>query len=439
MHDFKKTDFYAKKPATLPRFVYRRLVQLLRSDPVNRQKAISGAIAELTSTSHPDFRKFKFFVPEFLRKALSTSELSHLEAETAPRRKHAARLKMVYPHVSDEFSLDADFLASVFDLTDGPEVKSDGRFFTVGSCFARNIATHLTNNGYNAATFEMAEDLNSPISNAFILDLVRRPATEQIELLAHWIRTIFPESGTPDVSKAVDRHMQLIGRMADQLRLADCVVLTLGNIVDFFKSDADPSKALLDKIFPKIVAMPPSEDIEVRSGAASRLKAKGAVLRLASYGETLEAIALCLQGIRALTQAPIVVTLSPVPIDSVIGLAESDLCSAIEVDCVSKSRLRSAFDECLPALPNGDAAIHYFPSFEIVRWVAPMLPFPSFGMDDAAARHVSSPILDAVCSLFLTRSIKWATGEARLPGQSAPEHETASRSLYQVGEKCNKP
>jgi hypothetical protein len=36
-----------------------------------------------------------------------------------------------------------------------------------------------------------------------------------------------------------------------------------------------------------------------------------------------------------------------------------------------------------------------------------MLPIPTFGLDDAASRHVSSPILDAVCSLFLNRFVQW--------------------------------
>ena len=109
---------------------------------------------------------------------------------------------------------------------------------------------------------------------------------------------------------------------------------------------------------------------------------------------------------RRLSMAPIVVTVSPVPVDSVIGLADPELRSAIEVDCVSKSRLRSALDTVLPTLRKANVAIHYFPAFEIVRWIAPMLAIPSFGSEDAASRHVSSPVLDSVCSLFMEHFIK---------------------------------
>ena len=117
---------------------------------------------------------------------------------------------------------------------------------------------------------------------------------------------------------------------------ADCVILTLGNVVDFFRDDGTHGKPLMDNIFPKFIAMPGSEDINVRSASAANLKTKGAVLRLATYSETLEAIRACIAGIRSVTNATLVVTISPVPIDSAIGLATHHLQSAIEIDCVSK-------------------------------------------------------------------------------------------------------
>lgn len=411
----KRTNFYDDKPVTLPRFVYRRLAQSLAANPNSRQQALASAVAELMSSQNPDVRKFKFIIPDFLRKLLSLSEASQFDSELSARKAHTSRLKMVFPHVSDEFVLNAEFLTSIFDLDHGPQIKAPGRFFTVGSCFARNIALYLANNGYAANTFELAEDLNSPISNAFIFDLINRSPQTQVEIIDRWLRAIFPESNNTEISQAGQSQILRLERLAAHLKEADCIVLTLGNVVDFFKCDPDPSKPLLDNIFPKFVAMPANEDISVRSGAASRLKSKGAVLRLASYGETLEAITGCIRGIRALTQVPIVVTLSPVPVDSVIGLSEKHSHSAIEVDCISKSRLRSAFHDAMHMLGDTGASIFYYPSFEIVRWVAPMLPIPTFGLDDAAARHVSSPILEAVSSLFLRRFIQLEGGDGKQP------------------------
>ena len=38
----------------------------------------------------------------------------------------------------------------------------------------------------------------------------------------------------------------------------------------------------------------------------------------------------------------------------------------------------------------------------------PMLEMPLFGFDDAASRHVSSPVLNAVCAVFLKEFVKFA-------------------------------
>lgn len=424
----EKPDFYGRKPISLARFVYRRLAEALQANPGARQRAIAAAVTELLAGKDPDLRKFKFFVPDALKKVLSADETARVTAEIAERTAHARRLKMVFPHVSDEFSLDPEFLVSVFDLNGGPRVAAPGRFFTIGSCFARNIAEYLQANGYQARTFELFEDLNSPISNAFTLDLMRRTLADQRACLAGWVGTIYPELDQLNVDQTVDGLLGETTRLAKELSEADCVVLTLGNVVDFFKTDAKPSAPLLEKIVPKFVAMSPSEDIAVRASGASRLKSKGAILRLASHTETVEAINCCIHGIRAVSRAPIVVTVSPVPVDSVIGLADPGLRSAIEVDCVSKSRLRSAFDTALPALREAGGDIHYFPAFEIVRWIAPLLAIPSFGLEDAASRHVSSPILDGVCGLFMEHFVKLPEA-AKTPSENSAARGTHAPAL----------
>jgi hypothetical protein len=405
LRTLERVDFYGRKPASLPRFVYRRLATALQDPSTDRGAAIDAAVTELLSGEHPDLRKFKFTLPDFLRKLLTPDEAKDMLGRTAARRDRARSLKMVFPHVSDEFSLDPDFLATALDLDHGPALGADARFFTVGSCFARNIAEFLTRNGRQAHTFSLAEDLNSPISNAFIFDVLGREPQAQVEALTAWTQRLFPELAPGEAERAATQKQQEMMGLKTAVAQADCVILTLGNVVDFFLEDSASPVPLMDKVAPKFIAMPSDENIEVRASAAARLKKLGATLRMASHEETREAIAGCIQGIRAMTAAPIVVTLSPVPVDSAIGLS-SDLRSAVEVDCVSKSRLRCAFDEVAQALRAQGAPIHYFPSFEIVRWIAPLLPIPSFGMDDAAARHVSSPILDAVCALFIQRFVR---------------------------------
>ena len=408
MADEKKFNFYGGKSSALPRFVYRRLAAALQTNGQPREPLIDAAVTELLTGKDPDLRKFKFFVPGFLKQKLSPDELAHFERQTAKRQERASQLKMVFPHVADEFSVDQAFLDSVFDMESGPTLVRGVGFFTIGSCFARNIAQHLAVNGHQAKTFGLAEDLNSPMSNAFLLQMMGRTAAEQIDILKHWINTIFPDLADGEKNAVAAQKQRDVAELHGNLKAADCVILTLGNVVDFFRDDGSHGTPLMENIFPKFIAMPGSEDINVRSASAANLKGKGAVLRLATYSETLEAIQTCIRGIRSVTDATLVVTISPVPIDSVIGLVTHHLKSAIEVDCVSKSRLRSAFDDVFAAERRTDAAIWYFPSFEIVRWIAPLLPIPAFGLDDAASRHVSSPILNGICSLFTQKFITFS-------------------------------
>jgi hypothetical protein len=132
------------------------------------------------------------------------------------------------------------------------------------------------------------------------------------------------------------------------------------------------------------------------------LRQVGAELRLGTFEETKTAINRLYRSVRAINPAaPIVFTLSPVPIDSVLGIHKPLPYGAIETDCISKSTLRVAIAELLPAWDN--ASVHYFPSYEIVRWVGAMLDIPIFGAQDAASRHVSEEILNAVYAFFLRK------------------------------------
>jgi len=152
----------------------------------------------------------------------------------------------------------------------------------------------------------------------------------------HWLRRIFPEVAQAQLEAAAVAKLEALEVLAAHLRAADCVIMTLGTVVDFFRDDVAASAPLMDKTLPKFVAMTIEGDLGPNPNAALRLKKQGATLRLATHAETREAIAGCIEGIRSITAAPIVITLSPVPVDSVIGLA-GGLKSGIEVDCVSKS------------------------------------------------------------------------------------------------------
>jgi len=74
---------------------------------------------------------------------------------------------------------------------------------------------------------------------------------------------------------------------------------------------------------------------------------------------------------RVNAHAPIVFTLSPVPL-----VPTHREVSCLTADCVSKSVLRVALDQVMSDQAPG---VFYWPSFEIVKWVGANLPWSAFG------------------------------------------------------------
>jgi hypothetical protein len=88
----------------------------------------------------------------------------------------------------------------------------------------------------------------------------------------------------------------------------------------------------------------------------------------------------------------IVLTVSPVPLNSVAGGG-----SAVLADCVSKSTLRVVADDFMRL---GIEGVYYWPSFEIVRWLGAHIG-PVYGADDDLHRHVNLSMIDLIVKLFL--------------------------------------
>lgn len=408
-----KMNFYGTTPLSKPILAYRMAVRALQ-DATDRGSVIEDLLARLEG-KEAGFRKFRFFLPDLLKRHLTADEAAQADARLAPRRARAAQLKLVYPDAADEFSLDQDFLAAVLDVDHGPALEGDVRYFTMGSCFAVNIATYLIAAGHTAAAFPLAEDLNSPLSNAFILNLLAKSPDESLAEMTRWVQRSFPEASPGDAARVAALKVRKVDELAASLAQADCVVLTLGNVVDFFVEGCDPTLPVMDKIFPIYVAMPnsgedaASENDDSRAKAVALLKRQGASLRFATSEETREALRICVAGLRAVTDAPVVITVSPVPLSNAMSVGGMSATSAIEADCISKSRLRSALDDVLPDLQARHGGVFYFPAFEIVRWIGPTLPAQVFGRDDGGARHPSSATIEAVCALFVDRFVRRKT------------------------------
>jgi hypothetical protein len=400
--------FYDAKDRDVPRFVYRRLLHEVRSasGPEQRASAIAAALAEIKANgAKGDFVKMKWVVPAYLRANLTPAELAQFDAELAQRRaRRNPRYREVYPHCADEFVLDPSFLDATLASRAAPAITPATRIITLGSCFARNIAVYLKSNGYRAEVFPLAEDLNSPMSNAKMLAVATAAPSARAAYLKHWMTILLPGEDASAVDRAAAKESEKLDQLVASIREAEFVIVTAGNVFDFFLRPAEGDVAPQIPVAPKFLRSSNTEDMELRNSSAAALKGAGAVFRMANFAETTASLRALHAAIRTINpHAHFLFTLSPVPIDSAIGVETAMPLGAMELDCVSKSTLRAALHELYAEWAASDPKAYYFPSFEIVRWIGAMLPIPIFGNEDAAARHVSSDILNAVYGHFLSK------------------------------------
>ncbi|HYC34820.1 MAG TPA: GSCFA domain-containing protein [Usitatibacter sp.] len=237
-----------------------------------------------------------------------------------------------------------------------PPLARETPVTTFGSCFAANLARMLKSAGVDATNLLIEESINSPLANrAFLEGLV--------------------EAGNANVARMEATYgAEFLKRAREQLGRAEVIVLTLGVAPAFFHR-ADGRLAFL-------------EDYRV-------LLHEGAVeMRTPGVEDTKRAIGDMLGLVRRLNAAArLYVSISPVPL---MGTAE--LASALTADCVSKSTLRAALHEVLQA--DAVSGVHYWPSFEMVRWLGAHTTLPAFGADDKVSRHVSNWLVEMIVERF---------------------------------------
>jgi len=219
---------------------------------------------------------------------------------------------------------------------------SSRRLLTFGSCFAVNMGRALRERGQSVYTLVIAEDVNSCFNNLQLLRAVflgeHSTVSEELRLISELDYAALKE----EFCKATD------------------IVFTLGNI---FHLENDGQPTLYGK--------------------------DGAVLVAESVAETTACLREIFDLLAKFTGASVLASVSPIPI---FGYRGSDFSSAMEADCVSKSQLRVALNECLRDFP----AVRYIPTFEIFRWLPAHQAFPTFGLDDSNPRHINQALLNRV-------------------------------------------
>lgn len=249
-------------------------------------------------------------------------------------------------------------------------------FFTLGSCFAGNLAERLKERGFPVHYEDIGEEVNSTFANKSLLD---------------WIEQGVIDEPTAMMDALYGSRVQK--RFRKGLRHCHVFVMTLGVAAGFFHEDTGA------------FAFAP---LTTRLGGEALFKRYR--MRTTTVAENVANITAIIAAVRrfAKHRPKVVLTVSPVPM-----AATTEHNSAITADALSKSTLRVACEEVVNA--HADDGVIYWPSFEMVRWLGAHYgpEFPAYGGDDDNSRHVSGWLVDMIIDLFLEQhQDKWPRTES---------------------------
>jgi len=291
---------------------------------------------------------------------IARSRLSQPAPKTATSRKKIGRYPETKDFVGGLDRLIKDHIA--VNLSSEPKFLDKGtRFFTMGSCFARNLAWALRQRGYAASHMEISEFINTTFANKVFVDWLSDADIDTA------IRDRIAELLPPNWSK--ESTLEVI-------RNAGVFILTLGVAPAFF------DRATGDFVLPRPSAL------------NSRVLAEKYLFRTTSVKENVDNVLYLINFVRSISpDIKIVVTVSPVPM-----MASFEYESAVQADCLSKSTMRLVAHEVVnnSNLQN----ILYWPSFEVFRWAGSNAS-SFYAADDGAAWHVSTEKVSGTIKAFV--------------------------------------
>lgn len=245
-----------------------------------------------------------------------------------------------------------------------PFDRRTSQLLTMGSCFAQNLRNTLAENGLLADWLFVPPGLN----NSFALrDFVDWCLTGSRSNSAYW----YDEHAQGGAARWEPEREHRSYR--EVFAAVDGIVLTVGLAELWYD---EPSGNVFWRGVPKSLYDPARHKCRVSTVAENRAN-----------------IAHIVRAVRELRPGmPIILTLSPVPLKATFGAS-----SIMAADCVSKSILRVALHELMQ---EGIEAVHYWPSFEIVRWLGSHLKERLFG-EDGNPRHVNRRIVRLAVESFI--------------------------------------
>ncbi len=396
-------NFYEKKNKNIPRLIYRNFYNTIAQENLKDEEILKKFTILIEESKGSDFTRFAWTLPTYFKNLIDAKLEKKLQAILDLKKNKKNKFKkLVFPHVSDEFSLSNSFLLNVFNIDQFPIFKKNEVFFTMGSCFASNFSKYLHSKNIKSINFNMTEDLNSPGSNASLLQSVILKKDELKKYLNFNLRIFFKDENQQTINKVIDEKIHEVNQLYKFLNKTDNVIVTLGNALDYYgNSNGD------EKLLPKFLSY---SNYDVNKKISSNLRMKNAngylqISNLVSIKRYIYEIYHSLLQIN--DKLKIIFTLSPIPIDNVVNIKNQINSSAIEIDCISKSYLRSCLNEFfINKKIIVEKKCYYLPMFEIVRWIAPQLNLPLFGNEDASSRHVSNEILNAACEFAYQNCFK---------------------------------
>jgi tetratricopeptide (TPR) repeat protein len=275
--------------------------------------------------------------------------------------KPAARDRLArYPRMVREFDdmqriIDRYVLS---DFSDPPPLLSvQSKVFTMGSCFAKNIANSLRKYGATAKSVLYPDDINNTYANKYLLEWLLGSQGETYQAYQETFGDAFRAEQTA------------------YLRECAVVILSLGVAPCFFDRETGA------------FALTFGQNLNIA------LQNRRYKFRTTTVTENVDNLREIIRMLRELNpNVTIFLTVSPVPLKATFERG-----SAIVADCVSKSTLRVAAEEIVRLELPG---IYYWPSFEIVRWAGGHTG-DALGVDDGSSFHVTQALIERIMYNFV--------------------------------------
>jgi tetratricopeptide (TPR) repeat protein len=279
---------------------------------------------------------------------IAKSRSSQPAATAANSKRKIGRYPETEAFLGDFGKLIKDHIA--VNLNGEPKfINPRTRFFSMGSCFARNLARSLSASGYVANHMEISEYINTTFANRVFVDWL--DGADIDEAIRERIVELLPPGWSREGA-------------LEAIKTSNVFILTLGVAPAFF------DRTTGNFILPRPTSL------------NSRALAEKYLFRTTSVSENVDNVLHLIEFVRKISpDIRIVVTVSPVPL-----LASFEFESAVQADCLSKSTMRLVAHEVVNCsnIPN----IMYWPAFEIFRWAGSNAG-NYYAADDGAAWHVS--------------------------------------------------